>query len=89
MRNRLLCLDKQTFFLLLFTGTSTKAARNSRKSSPCTEQHQLSEVKKESDDDVDMPVPNPTEKEEIPLVIQATRTSNLALLYGMSFIFRT
>jgi hypothetical protein len=55
---------------LHFIGTTAKVARNSREPSP---RHHIAHVEK-TDEDVVVPMPNETE----------TKTTNLALLYGIS-----
>lgn len=69
------------FDILHLTGTPAKVAPNPRES-PHTEKHQVAEVKKESD--VDLRMSDQTEIKEIPFTIQTNKTSNLALLYGIS-----
>lgn len=59
--------------IYIFIGTTTKDARNSREPSP---QHDISHVKKNSDQDVVVPMMPNNETE--------TKNTNLALLYGIS-----
>jgi len=79
--NRLSYHAELAFDTLHLTGTIAKVPQHSCEPSPRTERRQ---VKKESNHDDDVRMPDQSEIKEIPFAIPATRTSNLALLYGMS-----